>query len=1355
MTDELLHGRYKADDALVDTPCASNNGGFDFDECDVFVDTIKPFLGPRLENRIQSGLDAFVSNPNRFPCVNKCLDEVAAWFDYLDSFCESAKNTNVREEMIKKAIDYLVKNGLVTHLAGPGVLNNGVNGTACQELDSLEQDVSKSAKVLEFINEKDYWSCQNCTNTTAVYTSLKPAPRVNTRICKRTIENYSSDLEVEVGSIAKGSRGRSNIRRRHRNRHVCGQRTQRSINTGPSKTPAYQLIPECTLGSSHIFPAPPSRNAVRFDEMGAQPGSVSSEKKHTTMSCGCSQTIPRRTSKLKVIVHKTTNTSSSMIPNSSKLTSLSIPCKPSHLIVRLFEADPSLSDSCLILMKRKFENSIRNACSCLNDILKRLDDAAIKELRLGCEIRSGRIDLNLRRPRTSKNRLFLARLPTCRTFHKRDAHRRAVDECSQVQISEFLLSKDSEVSVYCKDAARIVEKDGEGEKQRVTFYSPCSNNSLTEESERKERREKDSYVRMMSQKEIDFLWSRKVAERGRKEVDFVLPPCVTRVQENENSGVSGDEESTQDEEGCKFRNSVAFLGRKEEQGRGCREPCQTKQVGNQSHEEACDCVFRNPHFSLETREVEEPCHHRPFYTQLPKEVRDSRKSHFSLETRERQDRELEEPGHHQSFEFQLHKEICSARNPLSLERREEEYTRLAELRTIDRDDTKETCVNQANADVKAGSSDSNCGCCTDSLKEDSPKEVCSPQQCFCHVFCPDNTELGGNSEGADGEELENLEVSRVESARYCRSREDTSKSNGEDILKARGVFQTESSVQMKGDVLETTSRLERNSFRENELQTKDDDLVKKNISEKHEEYSFDSVCPSTSNITDTKCSCCGKELSDSEVIDSEPENFIGVESDKTVPNINGLDASSLRLEEKKEEDSKFQASTCTPSSANVDGVSNRGPLRTFVLKGSPGKRPEIDDSNRRAVSTSRVNTEPLTRRSDPSSGRESYSERLPSPKLKSKHSTRFRARQPSCSTKNLKGLDVKTKEDTVGDRKSKEENDLPAFSRYRSRFWRGSIVPGNLWSFPTASIDRMKHLIRKKLRRLLLEERDKGTSTSKTFLKNERYLVSISSGKLNEARRSCPADSCSNRCPFTARNRARMDEPVETFAESEGRKKGRKNDVEEDSVEKRCQRIDVQGDNDALRHLGQKRDCRSSDRRASINERTASAVAEPRTRIRKAFGGNGSSGRRSLGSTQLLFAKDDMRRCSGDVSSQQMADGRFRRQFNGDFDFKRSSRRPRDYCGCEGINRNASCNAEDGLRFDELGSFEKRLLYCRGNRDEDFAEFLVDYERCMSDLSADFRAKLLQYVALCKSVKDSLIKRLRSDDVSEVSSSSV
>lgn len=123
--------------------------------------------------------------------------------------------------------------------------------------------------------------------------------------------------------------------------------------------------------------------------------------------------------KLKIIVYKIylEDYKCSTI-SSFNVTRLPLPCKPSNLIRRIFEADPSLTESCLIVMKQKFENSMHNVCSCLNSVLEKLNIKLTKALCLNCEIYPGYISFKLKASNIKKC-LFVARVPVCQNVRKR------------------------------------------------------------------------------------------------------------------------------------------------------------------------------------------------------------------------------------------------------------------------------------------------------------------------------------------------------------------------------------------------------------------------------------------------------------------------------------------------------------------------------------------------------------------------------------------------------------------------------------------------------------------------------------------------------------------------------------------------------------------------------------------------------------------------------------------------------------------------------------------------------------------------------------------------------------------------
>lgn len=123
--------------------------------------------------------------------------------------------------------------------------------------------------------------------------------------------------------------------------------------------------------------------------------------------------------KLKIIVHKIYQEDYKCSTFSSfNVTHLPLPCKPSNLIRRIFEADSSLTESCLIVIKRKFENSLYNVCSCLNSVLEKLNFKLTKALCLNCEIYPGYISFKLKASNIKKC-FFVARVPICQNIQKR------------------------------------------------------------------------------------------------------------------------------------------------------------------------------------------------------------------------------------------------------------------------------------------------------------------------------------------------------------------------------------------------------------------------------------------------------------------------------------------------------------------------------------------------------------------------------------------------------------------------------------------------------------------------------------------------------------------------------------------------------------------------------------------------------------------------------------------------------------------------------------------------------------------------------------------------------------------------
>lgn len=142
--------------------------------------------------------------------------------------------------------------------------------------------------------------------------------------------------------------------------------------------------------------------------------------------------------KLKMIVRKTYPEDRSRLNTFSRsiVTCLSLPCKPNDLIRRIFEDDPSLTETCLIVMKRKFLMSVYNVCSCLNDILGKLDDVEFaRTSHLNCDIHPGYIGFRLK----GKVNKFIARIPICQ-----NVRRRTIQQSSVISTCRSKLSSDAE-----------------------------------------------------------------------------------------------------------------------------------------------------------------------------------------------------------------------------------------------------------------------------------------------------------------------------------------------------------------------------------------------------------------------------------------------------------------------------------------------------------------------------------------------------------------------------------------------------------------------------------------------------------------------------------------------------------------------------------------------------------------------------------------------------------------------------------------------------------------------------------------------------------------------------------------------
>ena len=1037
----------------------------------------------------------------------------------------------------------------------------------------------------------------------------------------------------------------------------------------------------------------------------------------------CNRTKFPQNSKIQICVHRTTSTSRSDVRNPPNISNLSLPCRSSQLIVRLFEADPSLSDSCLVLMRKRFERDIGNACSCMNDILKRLDEPLIKQLRLNCEIRPGRVDFNLSCNGTdgtanrNKTRWFLGRVPTCSNVHKRDSRRELVERCCGN-------SND-------RGSTRLLAE--KFEEPRVASLRSIS--SARDSMERQIRRNE---TRNENEREVNFAWT--------KQVDFVLSSRAINSQDDKDIVVERSEKCDNDDDGiCEGEIDGSRLprnGGKEETIMERRKAEETvdvnerSEVGNDGfivddsekklielYDPKCGCSSDSlkGDGSSTTEDNLEECSRHAFCTG------DGTIEHDRSRTKNvGKDR----PCHafctsggmieHSSNNFDNKGSKVSHCHVICMNDRMVEHS-LSRMKTTDDKNSK---------------ADRPCRvpCTSDGVVERNSSRTRNLDNVGCHS--KENTSRGQES-------------TLLREKRYDSKPEDHVSTGVSGLRTGRELLVNEERVfQLKQGVsqMKDTPEQEIHVF---DLKVRERDISK--VDEKHSADSVSVLSSNTEGSRETKCSCCGED------IDETNEPFVSPDSITEAEN--ALRRSAFIVESNV---SPTRDPFATSEKISIDlsigdtfDRNERSPIAESLFVFCQGsKRFSSADEESSSNENCRAN------------GRESRG-KFKSPcggsvpaacRRKSIYSVTC---GPSCATRDRSRVDRNVGRDRS--RRRREKDGASIVSRCKSRWRRGSTVPGSLCSFP--AVDRIKYLIRKKLRKLLVEERDKGTSTSKTFLRNDRYLVSVSSGKLNDsriARESCVTAGSAIRCPFTTRNRHDVrGSPDRTF--NEGSCLGKNKNILGDIARGGCQRM-IRGNGmlkkiaigDVSRPLGQKRDSKSTDtkdlmddggERAERSKRKGKNKVDPPWCNKNRKSRNGSSVV-SFDTRRMVFFEDDR-----GYSSRRKHDSKGR---DGTKNPPAESK-SRNYSGGSYEYENGRGSSAEGVACrDKLRSFERRLSKLEKRREEEdnFAALLSNYERRVNELDADFRLKLLQYVTLCRSVKNSLMKRFQPDDAYGVTSSS-
>lgn len=1037
----------------------------------------------------------------------------------------------------------------------------------------------------------------------------------------------------------------------------------------------------------------------------------------SNMVCRDQNTFPKN-SKLKIYIYKAMSTIRD-VPNVS---SLSLPCKSNQLIVRLFETDPFLLDSCLILLRKRFEKDICNACSCINDILKKFDDSMIKLFRLNCEIKHGRVDLNLvcKNGNTSKSRWFLARIPTC--VHKRDSCHKDVESCEKY--GEQGKSMEIPIDPVCGEEAKI-----ELEERKDTFYSFCSNDSSVSMESSVSEKEKDE------EKEVNFVWSRE----GPKQMEFVLS-SKNAISSNKKHGkgkvcFETDAEKAEEHDDEISDKSESFLN--EEKTKTNEE--KTMVEGDKKEE-----VVDEKNFRCEKSETRE-------FVMIGTE------------------NELTLCEYDYSSDSLKESVIREDQSTSKARDKNEKFSNNEFFSSDNLNEQKDSCVTNEKIE---------------SLKKDYKE--CHLEENVVEMREPECSRTREHEEYLKDNSCSIMkkDISMGNEICICECRNNIPQM--ENFIKRETNILSEGVVKYNFELNKNICQVEDTCKREVNILEK-----KKNLEEK---FSVDSISFVHSNST--KCSCCGKALlspSDEEI--SETNKFCTNETilDSKVQETSNLietENISDNLKSSNLQYCKFQTSSIISSSPDqcYNTVNSNA-------TDSPRSCPNCEQNLSKQFTSEKISHPPVpeslfvfckdfnvtnfSSTSDEESLSENFETRnqetrgkFKSPCRKSTSPCRRKlihyttCDNSSCPAKNFRRVRY-VKPDSKC--KSRGADGARVVARHKSR--RGFVIPSSLCtSFP--AIDRIKYLIRKKLRKLLLEERDKGTSTSKTFLRTDKYLVSISSGKLNGERviyEPCPGRS-PIRCPFTARNRCETGDRVTVKTFSEGKSLNKNKNVIGDTIKAKCQKM-IQN-NDIFKRIkmadvlkSQKYDSKklSIDARDLINKEKSKIRKLDSYSLKSRSLKDDRSSVVSLNSTRVVFFEDEgdhfinrsflreknfvMRRDNRNVANNC----ELKKDFFIDSRSLRSYSRKnceRNFVGNETKTENRTCS-------DKMRSFEKRLykLERKQKEDNNLTIFLDDYERLISELDADFRLKLLQYVTLCRSVKNCLMKRLRPDDICESSTS--
>nr|XP_012224258.1 PREDICTED: uncharacterized protein LOC105673301 [Linepithema humile] len=373
---------------------ARQNAGFNLEKYDPYLDKIRALFVPSLEHKVHSLLEEFVYSEDsrwtkRFSRFKKFINAIIVWKDCLNAEYDM-------EELIK-TVKCIMKDELAASFLDSILLHRRLN-KICHELDTLgiEDDILGSfdcwMECNHFVNPNTAENCNTRISSAAASYDAKGSTR-----CEKDVESLATSDVYRDGSTEPTMTSEYRARK-HQQVFDSNENSPRRGIDNPSQS-ARDGSQNNDIIKMH---GTPNENVKLF-----QFRDVKLEK-------------VRNSSRLKIVIRwRYLEDRGCPTLSRSVVARIFLPCKPSDLMKRIFTADPSLTESCLIVMKRKFEISIRNVCSCLNDVLGNLDVAFIRKLRLDCKIHAGYISFKLKIGDAGNKCLFVTRVPICQNVRKR------------------------------------------------------------------------------------------------------------------------------------------------------------------------------------------------------------------------------------------------------------------------------------------------------------------------------------------------------------------------------------------------------------------------------------------------------------------------------------------------------------------------------------------------------------------------------------------------------------------------------------------------------------------------------------------------------------------------------------------------------------------------------------------------------------------------------------------------------------------------------------------------------------------------------------------------------------------------